>query len=174
MYTCLTVCQQCITHREESNNETYILGIRKQVHVLTDFAGNNYRKQCENRREGESVRRRLEMGKIMTTRGNRNVCWKICFYFILQIRLLNTILPMCVTEVCECVCIMCEWACVMGNIYVRPVCVCVWQMRRNGRISDDEKRARHPACKCVCLCMSVCQSRGQTLANANSNNISVC
>lgn len=53
MYTCLTACQRHITHREESNNETYIFRIRKQVHVLTEFAGNNHRKECEIRREGK-------------------------------------------------------------------------------------------------------------------------
>lgn len=42
----LTACHQDVTLREESNNKTYIFGIREQVHVLTEFAGNNYRKEC--------------------------------------------------------------------------------------------------------------------------------
>lgn len=53
----LTVCHQDVTLREESNNKTYIFGIREQVHVLTEFAGNNYRKECENTKRGRAVKR---------------------------------------------------------------------------------------------------------------------
>jgi len=53
----LTGCHQDVTLREESNNKTYILGIREQVHVLTEFSGNNYRKECENMKRGRAVRR---------------------------------------------------------------------------------------------------------------------
>lgn len=69
----LTGCHRDVTLREESNNKTYIFGIREQVHVLTEFAGNNYRKECENtkKREGCQEDGSEDAEGVITMRGNK-------------------------------------------------------------------------------------------------------